>query len=83
MVCQESIFDLKSNFYLVKKAVEMINEAVDSRDEPKLMAVMTSPEASLSGVKPENSSWYMQNLVDEKALKAEVCLFFKQIYLQF
>ena len=59
----------------MKKAVEQINEAVDNRDEPKLMAVMTSPEASLSSVKPENSSWYMQNLVDEKALKAEVCLF--------
>ena len=63
------------------KAVEMINEAVDSRDEPKLMKVMTSPEAALSGVKPENSSWYMQNLVDEKAQKAEVCSFLCPIYL--
>ena len=59
-------------FFPVKKAVEMINEAVDRHDEPKLMAVMTSPEAALSSVDPENRSWYMQNLVDEKALKAEV-----------
>lgn len=57
----------------MNKAVEKINEAVDRKDEPMLMEAMTSREAGLSGVKKDNSAWYMQNLVDEKALKAEVC----------
>lgn len=56
----------------MNKAVEDINRAVDNRDEPLLMKAMTSNEAALTGVKPDNSAWYMQNLVDEKAAKAEV-----------
>lgn len=53
------------------KAVDKINEAVDKHDESMLMSVMNSREAALSGVKPDNGAWYMQNLVDEKSAKSE------------
>lgn len=83
---EESFLNLSSNnkiqtfsmyyfnwFHIVSKAVDIVNTAVDHKDEKMLIDALVSKEAALGNVNKDNSAWYLQNLVDEKAAKAEVC----------
>lgn len=55
----------------LSKAVDIVNTAVDHKDEKMLIDALVSKEAALGNVNKDNSAWYLQNLVDEKAAKAE------------
>ena len=60
------------NLHSVEKFVGLINQAIDARDERKLVQFLSAKEVTLGNVKGENGAWYMQNLTDEKIAKAEV-----------
>ena len=61
-----------SNLHSVEKFVGLINQAIDARDERKLVQFLSAKEVALGNVKEQNGAWYMQNLTDEKISKAEV-----------
>ena len=52
-----------------------INAAIDKGNEQLLLEVLKDQSAALYNVVPGNTTWYMKNLKEEKAAKAQVyCL---------
>ena len=54
--------------------LQIINSALDRKDETLLMGALCSKEAGLSNVKAQNGAWYLQNLLDERHAKSEVTM---------
>uniref|UniRef100_A0A670JRX0 IQ motif containing GTPase activating protein 2 n=1 Tax=Podarcis muralis TaxID=64176 RepID=A0A670JRX0_PODMU len=53
-------------------ALTQVNKAIDRQDEGALMAGLTNSALSLLEVLPQNSSWYLAQLIDSKEQRMQI-----------
>lgn len=69
---QNILLSVSIVFLSVHVALTQVNKAIDRQDEGALMAGLTNSALSLLEVLPQNSSWYLAQLIDSKEQRMQV-----------